>query len=71
MMLEGRGIDEALAAQRPPSKPPFELPTCQASELCTPTFFAEAIASPQAEFWDEAMDREFGGLRSAGTFETG
>ena len=70
-MVEERYIDRALAAQRPPRKPPNELPTCPASELCEPTSYAEATASPQAEVWHEAMEREFSGLSNAKTFEAG
>ena len=64
-------IQNALAEQRSSHVPPRNLPDSFAGEMHEPATYAEAVKSPQAPFWRDAMMKEFEGLRNAGTFAVG
>ena len=71
MVMAERGIQDALADQRSTHVPPHDLPDCFAGEMHEPTTYAEAVKSPQAPFWRDAMMKKLEGLRGAGTSEVG
>lgn len=48
-----------------------ELPDALASELPTPTTYAEAISGSHGRLWDQAMRKEFSGLSGSNTFVAG
>ncbi|CAB1108760.1 unnamed protein product [Ectocarpus sp. CCAP 1310/34] len=56
-----------LRDQRPPEQRPG-LPLCQASDVCIPKSYKEAVASEHRHLWSDSMQREFYGLLEAGTF---
>ena len=62
-------IDIAIINQRPPQDRP-ELPLCRGADLRTPATYAEATSSwyQYRRLFIDAMEREFHGLLSAGTF---
>ena len=61
---DGIGV---LFHQAPPHDSP-PLPTRPVSELSTPNSNAEACADEYSSIWRQAMEKEYGGLASAGTF---
>ena len=71
MVMAERGIQYALAEQRSTHVPPHELLDCFAGEMHKPATYSEAVKSPQAPFWHDAMMKGFEGLRGAGSFEVG
>ena len=71
MVMAKRGIQDALAEQRLSYIPAHDLPDCFAGEMHEPATYAEAVKSPQAPFWRDAMMKEFEGLRNAETFVVG
>ena len=71
MVMAERGIPDALAEQRSTHVPPHDLPDCFSGEMHEPATYAEAVKSPQAPFWRDAMMKEFEGLRNARSFAVG
>ena len=71
MVMAERGIQDATAEQRSTHVLPHDLADGFAGEMHEPATYAEAVKSPQAPFWRDAMMKEFEGLRNAETFAVG
>ena len=67
LMAAGAGIGHVLFYQAPPHDSPSLL-TRPVSELSTPNSYAEACADKYSTVWRQAMEKEYRGLESAGTF---
>ena len=67
MMAEHEDIEAALRNDRPLRDPPY-LSVYHASDLKTPTSYAEAMTSQQAPIWCDSMSREILGLLDADVF---
>ena len=67
LMAAREGIGHVLFHQAPPHCSP-PLPTRPVSELSTPNSYTEACADEYSAVWRQAMEKEYRGLASAGTF---
>ena len=66
-MAARESIGQVIFHQAPPHDN-HPLPTRPVSELSTPNSYAEACADGYSAVWRQAMDKEYRGLASAGTF---
>ena len=67
LMAARKGIGHVLFHQAPPHDSP-SLPTRPVSELSTPNSYAEACADEYSAVWRQAMEKQYRGLASVGTF---